>query len=788
MKTSRNSAIGWFFMLIFCVGTVAGGVPYLVSPTGNDSSSGLSWPAALATVTQALAKASSGDEIWVAAGTNLPAAVSASRTNSFTMKSGVDLYGGFAGTESSRDQRNWTNNVTILSGDIGLSGVNTDNCYHVVVGATDARLDGFVVRDGYANGAGADNVSTRINSVGAGMFSYSGSLSVANCVFSNNTAAMPSVNASGGAGLYWSQGGMCAATVTCQNCVFSGNALQGGSSAVAYGGGIGLSFTTNLIGQVLISNCVFRNNSSTGTSCRAGALGLNDKASRPWDANSSLLVVGCRFETNWSGNNYGGGVAVVGFVAPVVFSNNQFAGNFGLSSTAGGGAMYISAPFLGNGLQVDSCTFTTNSGGWGGAISFDTGGGTNSVWRNCTFTDNSAAQGGGAIYGAVDGTFIACGFTNNTAVTYSGGAVYVSGAGAVTNAIFTNCTFTANSKSSSSQPASAGGALYIKSPVRLLGCLLNSSTCTTDGGCIEWITGACSATGVIRNCQFVTNVAASGRSGGAIYVNSGCLDISGSDFIGNSAGNYGGAVYSLAAATTTVSECFFASNSAAAVSGGGVYIAGGGKISRSVFIANTANKTTAGYGGAVCFANSGTLTGVVANCVFRENSAGFGGAIVAYDANLIISNITAYANTSLSATYGGALGNRTASYTNLVENAILWDNGAAEIKPSNGVACAYSCVKGGFAGTGNVDTNPIFADTTYLHLQSTRGNYAGGYFSGGSWSTCISNSPLIDAGNPLSDWSQEPTPNGRQINMGAYGGTALASKSYRALGTAVVFR
>ena len=39
-------------------------------------------------------------------------------------------------------------------------------------------------------------------------------------------------------------------------------------------------------------------------------------------------------------------------------------------------------------------------------------------------------------------------------------------------------------------------------------------------------------------------------------------------------------------------------------------------------------------------------------------------------------------------------------------------------------------------------------------------------------------SPCIDAGDPMSPIGHEPFPNGGRINMGAYGGTAEASKSY----------
>jgi hypothetical protein len=39
-------------------------------------------------------------------------------------------------------------------------------------------------------------------------------------------------------------------------------------------------------------------------------------------------------------------------------------------------------------------------------------------------------------------------------------------------------------------------------------------------------------------------------------------------------------------------------------------------------------------------------------------------------------------------------------------------------------------------------------------------------------------SPCIDVGDPMSPIGLEPFPNGGVVNMGAYGGTAEASKSY----------
>jgi hypothetical protein len=82
------------------------------------ANNGTNWHDAFTDLHDALGAAKSGDEVWIARGTYTPDRGTKDRTMSFHMVSGVGLYGGFAGWETGRDDRDWKNNETILSGDL----------------------------------------------------------------------------------------------------------------------------------------------------------------------------------------------------------------------------------------------------------------------------------------------------------------------------------------------------------------------------------------------------------------------------------------------------------------------------------------------------------------------------------------------------------------------------------------------------------------------------------------------------------------------------------------------
>ena len=103
----------------------------------------------------------------------------------------------------------------------------------------------------------------------------------------------------------------------------------------------------------------------------------------------------------------------------------------------------------------------------------------------------------------------------------------------------------------------------------------------------------------------------------------------------------------------------------------------------------------------------------------------------------------------------------------------------------------YCNVQGGFSGTGNINNDPCFADTSSpdvnewdYHLKSEAGRWDP---ANKLWVSDKTNSPCIDAGDPNSHWTKELWPHGKQINMGVYGGTPEASMSLSPAGNIVDF-
>ncbi|NJL04367.1 MAG: cadherin, partial [Chloroflexaceae bacterium] len=192
-----------------------GTIYYVDKDRPDDSGDGLSWATAKRNLQSALALATAGAQIWVADGTYYPdegtGQTNNNRDATFSLKDGVAIYGGFAGTETLLTERDVAANVAILSGDLDQSGTATNNdAYHVVTSdgnATTALLDGFTITGGNANGSNPQDrgggiytfnssqaqfaaltISGNDAIFGSGVFNDSSSPSYTNVTISGNTA------------------------------------------------------------------------------------------------------------------------------------------------------------------------------------------------------------------------------------------------------------------------------------------------------------------------------------------------------------------------------------------------------------------------------------------------------------------------------------------------------------------------------------------------------------------------------------------------------------------------
>ncbi len=123
-----------------------------VKSNATGANTGLNWQDAFTDLQSALQIANYGEDIWVAAGIYKPTQGD-DRSATFDLPVGVRLAGGFAGTEILYGERDWENNITILSGDIGNLSIWEDNSYHVVRiygGDSLTVLDGFKIMHGRA--------------------------------------------------------------------------------------------------------------------------------------------------------------------------------------------------------------------------------------------------------------------------------------------------------------------------------------------------------------------------------------------------------------------------------------------------------------------------------------------------------------------------------------------------------------------------------------------------------------------------------------------------------------
>ncbi|MEZ4942385.1 MAG: choice-of-anchor Q domain-containing protein [Saprospiraceae bacterium] len=263
---------------------------WYVNEDAQGTASGASWLDAFTDLQDALSTAGAGDEIWVARGIYRPTNT-ADRNLSFEVPAGVKLYGGFAGTETALNERDWEQFPTILSGDIGIPGDSTDNSHNVLymyAPDTQTVLDGFTVRDGEATYTGASKTYGRLR-CGGGLyidgFDTDAYPDIVNCNFIHNTAR------TFGGGIMAYGGGDGSTAPRVRNCHFKQNKASSGGGMARIGG-------SWIERGADLDSCRFIKNTAT---FRGGGYYYTD--SERFD---TLEIRNCLFEENIAENNGGG--------------------------------------------------------------------------------------------------------------------------------------------------------------------------------------------------------------------------------------------------------------------------------------------------------------------------------------------------------------------------------------------------------------------------------------------------------------------------------------------------
>ncbi len=745
---SRGRAVLLLAFLFFIPGLVSAqsSTRYYVNHAAAPGGNGLSWSTAFRGIQSAIDAASeeAADEIWVAAGTYYPSKTPPGHTffrqRTFYLGKPVRLYGGFDGTETTLESRDWNTHKTILSANLGNPEDSTDNFYHVVLIAgskseplgDNVVLDGFTITGGHAYGTGAGDVKgfsvqnywgggiinvyaspvlrnlfiyRNTGFVGGGIHNFNSSPKISNSVIEGNGARYGSA----GGGMYNND----YSSPVISNVIFRDNFNSDG------GGMYNMNFSSPVL-----TGCEFINNkaTNTGTMGLGGAIYSNSSSIKLTDVtirnnraenrgggiyNEShdpgihAELVNVRILDNEAARWEGGGIYNYGSTFSITITGGEISGNRSFGN--GGGGMYTekgaSVSLTGTVVSGNS----TSNGPGGGICNRNAG---TITLTNVTLTGNRTArtsltaEGGGFFSQGCKKVVITGGKIENNYAQHSGGGLYHSGGDSESN-IFTGITIRKNESASY-----GGGASFSNAKnVRLSHLTVSENTAPSSGGLSVGNTISLYGSHLLIEKNTTTDTPYNG-SGGGISLSS----------------DLGGAVIELT--DMTVRQNHSASD------GGGIYIySSKPRLDRVTVSGNTSKMG----GGGISIGTSGNA--VLTNVLVSGNqSETQGGGVYIENASPFLTNFTIAGNTAASA---GGVYTRNAGNTQ-IRNSIVHGNSSGLGFLNGAPKRFYSMIQDRTeTADGNIaSTDPLFGSPATVPAPFTVGNYR-----------LQNTSPLKDKGN-----------------------------------------
>ena len=290
---------------------------WYINANATGARTGYSWADAASNAQSVLVNFIPGDEGWFATGTYKPGSLTG---DAFVIDK-VQVYGGFAGNETNRSQRNPTLYPTILSGDLQNDDNTavtpftspTANSQTVVKmqGNATSLIDGFTIQGGTEHGIIVNNGGTlnqllvrnnKASDRGGGIYFVNDQSTLSNSVISRNYAGS---GFPGGGGAY-----LFSTTVTMDNVTFADN-------AAIHSGAIEVLTGTKL---TLRNSSVLRNTATNGAAVMAERGGIVDQLQNVVLANNMSSEYASMYLENIQNNSVFDRVAIVGNTGPSPFT------------------------------------------------------------------------------------------------------------------------------------------------------------------------------------------------------------------------------------------------------------------------------------------------------------------------------------------------------------------------------------------------------------------------------------------------------------------------------------